>query len=557
MIEDYLKLVEDTKPLFSDLWTRYDTDKDLYQLKPYVMKDDKGKAVEDIINVTFNDPRTLVDFIISILNKAEMQIVVEAEKMEDKESTFIEDFFRDMLLAVDDRLFYRGIPSMFAYHAEKICVRGASALRCTLRSRNGEFVPDIIPLDPRWFVYEMGADGIAWGASLTRRTRAMLKREYGKEISTDTALVTDYWDSERNVVYADEEVMQNVPNKYGKPPFIWVPSGAGSMLQDADSLRYMGESVLAPNRGLYPELNRFASQTVTLNQMSFEGAMQYESDAGEQKVVKEYPGGRRKVTPVEKGGGFKAMPLNDIRAAGRLFYSMIYSRIQQGGLPTIDFGNLSFPLSGRMGAMLMDKDRIYLPRINALAILYQRLCLMIKEQYAKQGLKADLGETGKRVSYPTSSIDKDFSVKFKFFSTSPEEERVNYLMAAAAKGYVSDDSIRRKIIKLQDPDGEKQEMEAEQAERIHPALFMYRRAHALVDEGKLLEAKMIAERGVQLLKQMQMVGQPEEATPEPPKAPLGGSPLGSLMGGGRTGGAPGGLSEGAEMARAEREEAEE
>ena len=68
MMVDYLKKITNKEEEFYSLFGRMDKDKDLYFLKPFVLKDRQGREVPRVENLTLNDPRYFADRVISILN---------------------------------------------------------------------------------------------------------------------------------------------------------------------------------------------------------------------------------------------------------------------------------------------------------------------------------------------------------------------------------------------------------------------------------------------------------------------------------------------------------
>jgi hypothetical protein len=562
-IDEYQTSIHNAEGIFAELWDRMDTDNSLYRLEDYVMKNLLTKQTEpDVINVTLNDPLTLADQVIPTLSGAVMQIVVEGDKLSPSEIRTIEELYTDLLIAIDDRLIDQGKEGFRHILAEQLCIRGRAAVRVLMGMVDGKFAPDVWPCDTRWLPHEFGIDRLAWAAPSAYMTKAQIKDEFDKPIEGSTAKVQDYWDSKWNIIYGPTSYLrEKKKNIHGYPPFVIVTSGVGAQTQDEDSLKHSGESIYRANRGLYPELNRFASQVVTHNQLTLMASLQYESEAGEDANVKQYPIGPKKITGVEKGGGFKKIEVGDIKGTGRLWYAMLYSRVQQGGLPTVQWGNLSFPMSGRGLDVLKQgpMDMIYLPRINSKAKLLQRMCMMAKNQIIARKLEMDLGEQGKQRHYTWKDLDKDFSIKFKFFPESPEKQMVNLSMAAAAQPFVDDDTLRRDYLQLQDPDGVKKAMDREKAYQLHPALWTKQMAIALVDEERYQDAEIMALKGVQLLKQMHQPAQPDQQQEQQARAAL--EAKRPIPGAGIPAGSPGsairGRGGGAEeeaMGSAEREE---
>ena len=505
---DYLKMVEQREAELNALFARMDKEKDLYYLKAFTLKDNDGREIPNVNNLTLNDPAVFAKRAIAILAGAEMQTVVEGEGLTDKQTTFIEGFLDGLDFAVNAQLAeLRGWASAFAFYCEQIALRGRVSARCLLRMDGKKFVPDILPLDGRYLIHEVGADGLNWVAYKTSRTKAKILAEYDIQINSATAVVTDFWDEEFNRIFISSQQAREQKNTFGYLPFVIQISGGGSMLQDEDALEHEGEGVLSLNCDLYPELNRLATILHTLNELSFNAGMQYESGAGEQaKKPTLPPYGKRFVLPVEKGGGFKPMPINDIRDSTRLLYSMLEGRIQRGSLPAVDYGNLTFPLSAVAISRLTEgRDQIFLPRIQALAMFKQQLGKMAIRQYVDGKMKVELGQGGYTQQYPYQQLKGDYTVKYRFFTTSAEQKIADLAVARSAQGFLSDDTIRRDILKLPNPN----------AERVNPAIALYRHACSLIEEEEYIEARLVAEQLMAMLKQRKMAG---------PTAPTEGRP---------------------------------
>ena len=557
---DIYKMVEDKAEDFRDLFSRMDKDKDLYFTKAYQMlRPDNKQAMEDVINVTFNDPTTFAIRAIATLGSAQRQTVVEGRKLSDKQCTLIENFIDDISFVINNRLINRGILDLDSFINEQICVRGHIAARATLHEKSKKLITDVVPLDTRFFIYDMGVDGMNWGAPITSRSKKAIRDEYKIEISESEAEVMDFWDSQNNIIFIAQEEVKRQKNPYGYPPFVVAQSAAGSMLADKDAYQHRGESIFWANRDLFPELNRIASIFQTLNVGSFAGAVQYESSAGlKAQKPKKPPWGIYSVTPVEKGMGYKPFPVNDIRQAARLFYAILYTRIQQGGLSAIDYGNLTFPLSAvAISRLTSSRDQIFMPRIQAKAIFYQQLQKMIIKQYQLAGIKSSLGQEGMTNDYNPKDLEGDYQIKFRFFTESKEQEIANYSVAAAAQPFLSASTIRRNILQVPDPEAEEERMAVEQAERVDEALFLYNRCSKLIALGKDVEARILANRLVGILKARQGVGQipAKEKTEKELKEPKGQQTI-PLLGQGNAGGtvAPEVGAEAEEIAKSEREE---
>lgn len=557
---DKYKMVTDKAEDFRDLFARMDTDKDLYFMKAYEMlRPDNQQKMDDVINVTFNDPTTFAMRSIATLGSAQRQTVVEGRNMADKQCTLIENFIDDIGFVIDDWLTKRGFLDLDSFINEQICVRGHIAARSALhKDDKRNLVPDVLPMDTRYFIYDMGMKGIKWGAHITSRSKGAIKDEYNKDVDESTE-VMDLYESDKNTIFISQEQEKAQKNPYGYPPFVIAQAAAGSWLADSDAFQHRGESIFWADRGLFPEMNRTASIFQTLNVGSFAGAVQYESALGTRaKKPKKPPWGIYSVSPVEKGMGYKPFPVNDIRAAARLFYAILYTRIQQGGLSAIDYGNLTFPLSAvAIARLTASRDQVFLPRIQAKAIFYQQLYKMIIKQYIQLGIEAELGREGFMSSYNPKELEGDYQIKFRFFTESKEQEIANYSVANAATPFVSAYTIRRDILKVPDPEAEDERIAAEQAEKVDEALFLYNRCSKLIAQDKDIEARILANKLVRILRARQGMAElpSEEEIGKKLKRP-GGRQIIPLVGQGKAGStvAPEVGAEEEELTKAEREE---
>lgn len=544
---DYKKMVEEKEGTFGGLYGRNDTDKDFYNLKAFQLKDWLNQEIKHVINVTCNDPRVMVDRIVAWLQGAVMQTVVEGKQLQmlpDKKTSLIENFLdKGLYPAVDKKLQKvpnRNIPSLYHFQCFHSALRGRIAARVLVGMEGDNFAPNILPIDTRYFCYESGPDGMKWGSSRTTRSRELINAEYPKvNLTSPTGEVLDIWDDKTNIVYIENKEAKQVKHKLGYPPFVIAVAPTGSMLQDSDAFEHSGESVLAANRHLYDEKSRLLSILQTLDMMGFRAALQYASEEGIRgRLPKEDPRAVGGMVAVEKGGGYELIPVQDIRNSARMFLAMIEAMLQRGGLPTIDFGSLNFPLSGSAIELLQSsKDPLFLPRLQCLAVFYEGVSRMAIKQYIDKKIRVELGE--EKIYYTPQMLEGDFLINYKFFPVSPEEELANYSKATAAREWYSPDTIRRDVLKMQNPDDEKAKVDAHLAEMADPALAQYNRTISLIEQGEDILARMSSARLEEMMMQRQIAmqggmspqGIPRESVELPRGSPL---PLFGRGGGGKS-----------------------
>lgn len=538
MSEKEYQLVRDRQAELSGLFSRMDKDEDLYLLKEYKMKTlDGTKNMEDVANITLNDSLLFATKALAILGSTVMQAVVEGKDLTDKETTTIERFLEDVYYMIDERLIKRGIISLESFVNEQICIRGRAVARCCLRMENGNLVPDVLPIDARYFVYDTDENGLVWGASIFSRRWSQVEREYGISGGKGYAEVIDYWDKDKECVFIDGKLARTQPNIYGYPPFVMAICPIGSMLYSARASEHQGESIFWPNRHLWEEKNRTASILQTLTHMSLFAPVQLESSHGMELPQPEISPYKSKIVhPVEIGGGYRPMPIGDIKAATRLLYAVIDAALQRGSLPVIDYGTLSFPLSAiAITKLTSSRNDTFLPRLQNKSLFYQPLSYMIIDQATKYGEKIVVGKPGSKNIYYPSDLDGDYTITYRFYTETKEQEIADLQIASAAQNFLSSDTIRRDILKLQDPDGEKMKFLAEQAERADEVLFLYRRACELIDNGQELEAYILAQRIRTILKQRRLQQAVLENPPEASQGNVDLLPLLEQRGGGAMG----------------------
>ena len=124
--------------------------------------------------------------------------------------------------------------------------------------------------------------------------------------------------------------------------------------------------------------------------------------------------------------------------------------------------------------------------------------MMIK-QYIKGGFAATLGEEGAKRKYNPKDLSKDFSINFRFYNISSEQEIANTAIAQQQKALdISTHTIYRDTLHLQDPEGEIMKGDSERVarenlfiRRFRDGLSLIKQADKMDDEAKRIEVKAI------------------------------------------------------------------
>ena len=222
------------------------------------------------------------------------------------------------------------------------------------------------------------------------------------------------------------------------------------------------------------------------------------------------------------------IPVRDISNSAPFLFNIIDSEIQRGGLPNIDFGNLTFPLSAVAITQLSGhKDTIYLPRFQAISMIYRQLAKMLIDQFIAGSFSLKLkSPNGKDINYTKKLLSGDYTISFRFSAVAPAENLANLSAARTAKAVgLSQESIFQDVLHLQNPTEEMRRCEKEQTEYLVPSLKLYRTAKHMLEEAeklggddaesKIAEATLIMKAIGLDIKGNPLPQQPTTATPPP------------------------------------------
>ncbi|GAH15465.1 unnamed protein product, partial [marine sediment metagenome] len=188
-----------------ELENRWKADEDLLYLVKYVMMDASGKKVEDIVNVTLNRPAVFAANAISALGSTSEQRVV-VSNVGGFDTHYVEEFQDAGFASANDRLRKQGKPLLNPFADVQFSIRGRTARRVLFRMGPGPegkeiLIPDIVPWDGRFVTYEIGENGLDWGAYEMTRSKAAIEAEYGIVVTGKTGKVLDVWDTEHNEIW--------------------------------------------------------------------------------------------------------------------------------------------------------------------------------------------------------------------------------------------------------------------------------------------------------------------------------------------------------------------
>ena len=491
---------------FADVFKRMDEDESLMLLDEYEMKDWAQNPVDGIFNVTSNLPATFNAHVKTSLMQAEQQVRVEGEQMGEDQQTEIEEFLVMALGDANRLLRARGEPTLRSSTADQVNLRGRAANRTTSRIVAGRLIPGILPLDSRQLVWERSAEAFRWTAYRTWRSAADINDEYpgaGVKGSGDTEVI-DIWDETQNMVLVNgKEARAPYTHRYaGNPTGVEIVQ-LGSTLKTQKSRPAYGESIYFLMRKMPEQLNLILSVMQTVNVTAVKGGKTYHTKEGGRAKIPADIDMMGAWTALEIDGTVQLVPTGDIKDASRLMHSTIMRFMQIGGMSLTDFGNLTFPLSAVALVELGEQGgAIFLPRLGTQGLLYEKTCEAIIKQTVDSGANAVmLGPPGRERVFQVKDLRGSYGITFEYFIKDPATDVARIQVGEAAKAIgVDEDTIRRDILKLPNPDEVKRRKLIERASEISPAIEKFDIASALLREGQrtqdtalLVKARIMAE----------------------------------------------------------------
>lgn len=541
-----LTMITDRESELNERRKRMDIDAALAKRSPFTLTDERNRKLPKVEHVTLPKAALFANRANALISGASPQIVIEGDKLDDKKTSKIEEFLEDVYKSIDEYLNQRGMIDLFSFQVSHANLRGGISGRFYLRKEGDKLLPDVIPWDTRYTASELEGDGQGWASYLTTRTKAQIEKEYAKTISAKTGKIRDLWTPEEEVIFLDNKHLTSNENPWGFVPVVEQLSPAGLYFMDEDQLKNSGESIFWLGRDLFPLMNKCASIIATLNMEALgPGYQRVVSDLQTEKPP-DYPGEFRSV--VDTIAKLELIPKRDLMNSTRMFWAVADSMLQQCTFATTEFGTLQFPLSAiALEGLAEGRHLILLPSLQTLAMWYRGGGRMIIKQFKKLGESASFGGEGNQKTYAPKDLEGDFSISYKYFQSSKRDKLARLSEAQASLQLpVSDDYRLREILEVENPEGELIKARAEQAEKLDPAILLYRQLHSLIDEDKQIEAQLVFRKLKRLLR-----GQETISPPLPAKAPAG-APGMPLLGKETVGGG-GGVRRGPEEVEGERE----
>lgn len=469
---------------FRQLRTRWEGDLKLYRLKTY-------NAGQGYLSYTSNAPRLIADKVTSALCDAKLLIRFPEELLTDEEARLANNSERLIYggLTINDDLLTKipDTPPLREQLAWYATVRGSVAFRVYVyKNDKGKTVAEVIPWDIYNVSFEKDDEGIVWAAYTYKATKAQAEHQFGFKTEKQTVTIVDYWGREQYGVIIDETWHQPLKDHGLKhcPVYIIRVGATPVVTQDDDTQTptYAGESVFAPNRGLFPIMNKTISDLLTIVRRGVKVPLGYWSADGSKNIEED-------IWQVEKAASIPMMIGEEIKpimtptmppdAAGLV--NLVSGEVQRGGFPHTAFGELGFRLSGYAVNQLQAAVAwVITPFVRCLEQSYYRISREIISQYGGKSLPPIevQGRTSKNqpFGYPIaaqikpSEVRDDWYPEVQLLPNLPKDDAARYSLAQIAREgdvpLLSDETIRGELIGVQDPALEDEKIDRQWADKL-------------------------------------------------------------------------------------------
>lgn len=553
---DVLKKINSRVFQLSDLYTRMDVTRDQVYNKPYQLKGFDGLPMDNIVNITLPYPSIMANTIINDLMEARRQTVIEGD-LSNRSKNRVEPFLDDVRAQADEGLRQRGLPKLFDWWCNHVCVRSFIGVRWISQIIDGVYTVDCLPVDMRWTPFQYGKNGLDWVCHITYRNKGDVESEYPDlknppkgELDIE---VMDYWDKNDNIIFIDGVEAKKSHNPFGYPPFVISSPATGFMLRDQGYMAHESEDILYLLKDIFSELNRSMSIEQTLGMESIRPPYQ-KPIKPENWDAKPPPAPPKtgQAQKVKEGEEWKLVPRADLNQAfmtGRVDLLKIQ---QMGGVNDIDLGNVSQTVSAVwITAQTSIRRKFSNPRLACIAEAEAMLARMIIDQIIQGGISVEalVGRIGRKRKYVVADLGNpdNYTITYSLMTHSRTEEISNLAQYEAAGGLPTRWKLEH-ILKVENPEAIMREMAIEEARQADPAIGLFEIALQLADEAnqladsieadsKKIQSKMLTEQCVAIIKQRQMP-QPlptEQVAPAPPKPKSNSNLLIPLLGAGGQG----------------------
>jgi len=469
-----------------NLRSRWESDLDLYRLKPY-------NAGKGYYSYTSNSARVIADKGLSIVQGAKLLIRIPEEALTQKEretANNVERFLYGSLNWNDEQALYmpdkRTLRELKAWYA---IIRGGWAERIYVyKGEDGKTHPEVAVWDVYNFSYGTDKKGMDWGANSYKITAEQAKSVWGVEAQTGTktnlVTVIDYWDREKNIIIVGGKEVYRNNHKLGYCPIFLFRLGSTPVTfqqnwQYSDSI--VGESIFATNRNLFPLLNKTLSDLLTIVRRGVKTPLGYWSADGSKTLDQDiYQVEKAACIPLKQGEVLQPILQETMPADSMNLVNIVVGEMQRGAWSHTTYGEVSTRLSGYAISQLnAAMATVILPFIQAIERSYLIDSLELIKQFGKSSFPAvevrGRNSKNQAFGYPKTvwikpkDISGSWHPEVRLEPTLPKDEPTKYEIARMAREgeipLLSDQTIRSEILGVQDPDLEDAIIDREWADK--------------------------------------------------------------------------------------------
>lgn len=543
-IDKISEKVEARKRQLEELFKKDKENYDLWTGKEQIF--DKHKMA---INITGGEMVALSRRTQSSINRSRIDIRVlppnplsnpDAEKTANRE----EDMYYFGLEQADEKLANMGEASLLSSASWDIINLGRVPVRvCVYYDKDEKkIIWDILPMIPSLVTFDFDDKGLAWYRYETFRSSSSILREYRKEVTEDVEgrgiSVSDYWDREHNVRYltkSKEQLGKAWKHTFKEVPAIIQPvAGAPKAItSEGINVTAWGQSIFDSVKIPFRNLNMLRSIAATHAHLLAKNPTEviYDDAVGtnlEEEQFESYPGALLKHP---RSTTLQSMKIADIPASLMAMMGDI-----SAGIEKATYAFINPDPSGHSGAALrilgQDKRDVETPGIEALNIMYTRICRMFKKQILAQKLTIPVKTVANGVyevyDMKPDLLENDFYVNAVLVSQDvyDDVEALQRAQMYLQLGLKSKRKVMEEVLLEQDVPSQIAEMTLDEVEVAIPEIKLKNAIKIYREKGMEEEAKMAEEQlGMLLIQKHQALMPPQEGQPGQPSTgqpPAGG-----------------------------------
>ena len=513
--DQIVELVDEVERATSSRQSRMDEDRRLMRLEAFNANTDvEGREMgTDFRSFTSNEPQTFLRKVVSLLSEAKLLIQVPYGMAQEEERfryDLAERFYYGLLHSVDERLRKQVQPELQDQLSGLVPLRGWGALRVLLRNReDGTSFADIKVWDARNVHWQTGDDGLEWICYKSNRTAKAVRAEYpdvdlGNFTDDDVIDVYDFYDSEHNTVIGDGVLLKE-PTEHGSPrtPAVVMPVGPMPRMwaandnegEDNDTESDYGESIFAPNRGVYKSINEIFSIYLELAAKQLHQTYVHNTDE-EGDEWEDNPNSSDAVITIAKEDKFAPLPRIETTKDVSLLAQSVTGMLQRGALPYTAYGELSVAISGYAITQLNQQHlTVVAPVAKAIqALLQDAMGLMVDQFMSGRFNPMTLRGFGNNRDYMQVTFMPEMMENLpppivELSAELPQDDVARMAMAQQARSgdfgpLLPDRYIRDSILKLPDAAQIQRMIEEQQAKLASPAALSFSLARSAFMQGE-------------------------------------------------------------------------